>query len=166
MLLRATRALLAGVGHHRVCSEQAAARSVTTSHACSDLREFFDWNDRDGDEVPEARGRAWLETELQGKSWSDLHKLWYLCIKERNLLLTELGFAHIPKDFAEQRLQGYHRGHPAETHEHRRRYKEVGLTLQRIKAVLRLSDTGASTLYAIYKGAERATIPFLEDAIA
>ncbi|GFH19454.1 uncharacterized protein HaLaN_16401, partial [Haematococcus lacustris] len=61
----------------------------------------------------------------------------YLCIKERNLLLTELGFARIPKDFAEQRLQGYHRGHPAETHEHRRRYKEVGLTLQRIKVVLR-----------------------------
>ncbi|KAF2734553.1 MRP-L47-domain-containing protein [Polyplosphaeria fusca] len=35
-------------------------------------------------------GQSWLVPDLREKSWNDLHTLWWVCVKERNFLATEM----------------------------------------------------------------------------
>lgn len=35
-----------------------------------------------------AHGRAWTVEELRKKDWNDLHSLWWVCCRERNLIST------------------------------------------------------------------------------
>jgi len=66
-------------------------------------------------------GRSWPAALLKLKSFDDLQKLWFVCLKEKNMLLTERQFA---RGYRLQRLPGYPR------------LKSVKSTMKRILAVL------------------------------
>jgi len=62
------------------------------------IGEFFDQIETQG-KTPKA-GRSWTASELRLKSFDDLHKLWFVLVKERNLLLTE-------RERADKRTKNY-----------------------------------------------------------
>ncbi|EDV23829.1 39S ribosomal protein L47, mitochondrial [Trichoplax sp. H2] len=64
-------------------------RSISCSLSCQGLKEFLpqkgDLPDEDGKLII---GRSWRASELRVKSFEDLLKLWYVLLKEKNMLLT------------------------------------------------------------------------------
>lgn len=60
---------------------------IHTTVRCRDLMEFFD-DPKNWGEMEIKCGRAWSTDELRIKSNTDLHKLWYILLKERNMLMT------------------------------------------------------------------------------
>lgn len=67
-----------------------------------------------------AVGRAWTAAELRQKSFEDLHKLWWILLKERNSLAAERHAA---------RARGLEIPNP-------RRIRKVRKSMSRIKCVL------------------------------
>ncbi|XP_020234572.1 39S ribosomal protein L47, mitochondrial [Cajanus cajan] len=75
----------------------AAARSkhyATTAAAANrkghnPLKEFFEADRSAENDKPVVYGRSWKASELRLKSWDDLHKLWYVLLKEKNMLMTQ-----------------------------------------------------------------------------
>ncbi|XP_071945603.1 large ribosomal subunit protein uL29m-like [Antedon mediterranea] len=61
--------------------------SFNTSSRLHGLEEFFEDEEKRGEQVIK-HGRAWSIEELRLKDNADLHKLWYILLKERNLLFT------------------------------------------------------------------------------
>uniref|UniRef100_A0A1I8Q4N9 Large ribosomal subunit protein uL29m n=1 Tax=Stomoxys calcitrans TaxID=35570 RepID=A0A1I8Q4N9_STOCA len=64
-----------------------AARNFSTTHSRRDLMQFFD-DPKNWPENEVKVGRAWKLDELRIKSNKELHQLWYILLKERNMLLT------------------------------------------------------------------------------
>ncbi|KAF6257374.1 mitochondrial 39-S ribosomal protein L47 (MRP-L47)-domain-containing protein [Scenedesmus sp. NREL 46B-D3] len=103
---------------------QQVSRGISTSQPAADLRSFLD----EADPLTAAHGRAWLAKELRTKSWDDLHRLWYLCLKERNMVLTQLAWQERQQRLSKRasELPSLYLG----------RYTKVKLTMNRIKQVL------------------------------
>ncbi|KAK8953677.1 hypothetical protein KSP40_PGU007456 [Platanthera guangdongensis] len=73
-------------------SSFATSASVTTTK--NPLEEFFEIERIPDDEKPIKYGRGWKASELRLKSWDDLHKLWYVLLKEKNMLMTQRQMLH------------------------------------------------------------------------
>ncbi|XP_011472181.1 39S ribosomal protein L47, mitochondrial isoform X1 [Oryzias latipes] len=62
-------------------------QSVHTTISRRGLEEFFDSPENWGESTVKS-GAPWTAKQLRAKSNEDLHKLWYVLLKERNMLLT------------------------------------------------------------------------------
>ncbi|CAH3044983.1 unnamed protein product [Porites evermanni] len=79
------------ISFHSLTCRASCVRCLHRSHAVFGLEEFFPPGVIEkGELAPESvnTGRKWRAGELRGKSNEDLHKLWYVLLKERNMLLT------------------------------------------------------------------------------
>ncbi|KAL3618022.1 hypothetical protein CASFOL_038343 [Castilleja foliolosa] len=74
-------------------SEASAAASSSTALR-NPLEEFFEVGRNPEDEKPVVYGRSWKAPELRLKSWDDLQKLWYVLLKEKNMLMTQRQMLH------------------------------------------------------------------------
>ena len=72
-----------------VAARHPATRCFRATAPARGLEEFFDARHRSNAPEPSGAGRAWEAAELRRKSFEDLHKLWLVLYKERNVLLTE-----------------------------------------------------------------------------
>ena len=68
----------------------AAASTPLARKAQNPLEEFFEVERSTQDDQPAPHyGRGWKASELRLKSWDDLHKLWYVLLKEKNMLMSQ-----------------------------------------------------------------------------
>lgn len=62
-------------------------KHFSTTQPRTDIMEFLD-NKKNWGEKEVKHGRAWTKDELRIKSSSDLHQIWYVLLKEQNMLMT------------------------------------------------------------------------------
>ncbi|KAJ1415531.1 Ribosomal protein L47, mitochondrial [Sesbania bispinosa] len=72
----------------------ATTAAAGGSEGHNPLKEFFEADRSSEDDKPVVYGRSWKASELRLKSWDDLHKLWYVLLKEKNMLMTQRQMLH------------------------------------------------------------------------
>ncbi|KMT05795.1 hypothetical protein BVRB_7g166340 [Beta vulgaris subsp. vulgaris] len=72
-----------------VASEHSSASAAASISVRNPLEQFFEVDRAADDEKRVVYGRGWKASELRLKSWDDLHKLWYVLLKEKNMLMTQ-----------------------------------------------------------------------------
>ncbi|KDP35379.1 hypothetical protein JCGZ_10363 [Jatropha curcas] len=72
----------------------AAAAAATIQSARNPLEEFFEADRSQDEDKKVVYGRSWKASELRLKSWDDLQKLWYVLLKEKNMLMTQRQMLH------------------------------------------------------------------------
>ncbi|KAK7889463.1 hypothetical protein WMY93_025023 [Mugilogobius chulae] len=75
-----------------------SCRNLHTTISRRGLDEFFDFPENRGETTVKS-GAPWTAKQLRTKSNEDLHKLWYVLLKEKNMLLT------LEQEAKRQRLQ-------------------------------------------------------------
>ncbi|XP_073147803.1 uncharacterized protein [Henckelia pumila] len=75
-------------------SEASAAAAASSKFSHNPLEEFFEVDRNPEDDKPVVCGRSWKASELRLKSWDDLNKLWYVLLKEKNMLMTQRQMLH------------------------------------------------------------------------
>ncbi|CAN6179615.1 unnamed protein product, partial [Urochloa humidicola] len=91
VMLSLSRAL----GRRLFSSAAAAASTSAVRKAQNPLEEFFEVErSTEEDKPPPHYGRSWKACELRLKSWDDLQKLWYVLLKEKNMLMTQRQMLH------------------------------------------------------------------------
>ncbi|MED6159454.1 hypothetical protein PIB30_042528 [Stylosanthes scabra] len=85
------RTLFAAAARSKTYSSSAAAATATDAadKPRNPLEEFFEVGRDAESDKPIVYGRGWKASELRLKSWDDLHKLWYVLLKEKNMLMTQ-----------------------------------------------------------------------------
>ncbi|WCJ36355.1 54S ribosomal protein L4 mitochondrial [Euphorbia peplus] len=84
------RALLAAAkSESSVAAAGAPAAPVVPRIARNPLEEFFELDRVPDEDKPIVYGRSWKASELRLKSWDDLQKLWFVLLKEKNMLMTQ-----------------------------------------------------------------------------
>ncbi|CAL9758371.1 unnamed protein product [Musa acuminata subsp. burmannicoides] len=88
------RVLCAASKSESFATSAAAAAADSARRAHNPLEEFFEVDRSTDEEKPVVYGRGWKASELRLKSWDDLQKLWYVLLKEKNLLMTQRQMLH------------------------------------------------------------------------
>ncbi|XP_071909099.1 uncharacterized protein [Coffea arabica] len=89
------RALFAAVKADTSSSSSAAAAAASTARTKHNpLEDFFEADRSSDDDKPVVYGRGWKASELCLKSWDDPQKLWFVLLKEKNMLMTQRQMLH------------------------------------------------------------------------
>ncbi|XP_027173508.1 39S ribosomal protein L47, mitochondrial-like [Coffea eugenioides] len=89
------RALFAAVKADTSSASSAAAAAASTARTKHNpLEDFFEADRSSDDDKPVVYGRGWKASELCLKSWDDPQKLWFVLLKEKNMLMTQRQMLH------------------------------------------------------------------------
>ncbi|XP_056132404.1 39S ribosomal protein L47, mitochondrial [Lampris incognitus] len=117
---------------HSHLSTPSQCQFLHTTVSRPGLDEFFDLPENWGESTVKS-GAPWTATKLRAKSNEDLHKLWYVLLKEKNMLLT------IEQESKRQRLQ---MPSPERVKKVERSMKRLEMVVNERETALRLLQTG------------------------